>query len=199
MVKNLDILLFHGTDFFPSWLIEMVTGSRYSHVAIILDNPTYIQQSLKGVFMLESGEEPTPNAATGHVKWGVQLQWWDWILQSYPGQVYKRSLHWNVNPDDNINDKLLDAWEISKHAPYDLNVVDLLEAEFNMVFDRRGQITSEFVCSAYLTFILSKIGALPSSVQWDSFSPSNFIPGGRIDYELKKHGKAMLGPVVQIK
>jgi hypothetical protein len=200
MLTNFTILIFSGADWFPSRLIEWLTWCKYSHVAMLLEDPIYIQQSLRGKYMLESGEEPTPNVVTGKKKLGTQLQWWDWILLSYPGRVYARSFRWLVPVKSaHLDKQLAQAWNDTRTASYDLDLIDFLEAELHTVLRDKGQITREFICSAYITFILTRMGALPEKTPWDTFSPNDFADTGRIDSHLRAHGKAVLGPLVQLK
>ena len=55
-----DILLY-STSLWYSKIIEKCTGSKYSHISIILRDPVYIDPKLKGLYILESGFEKTPD------------------------------------------------------------------------------------------------------------------------------------------
>ena len=72
-----DILLFtgHKTSWLKyfSYMIEYATHSNFSHVAMVLRDPTYISPNLKGLYVWESGWEGKPDPQDGEIKLGVQL------------------------------------------------------------------------------------------------------------------------------
>ena len=63
-----DVLLFHDKSY-SLWkplslfgkLIEYFTQSSYSHVGLILKNPTWIDDKLNGVYLWQSSYEGTPD------------------------------------------------------------------------------------------------------------------------------------------
>ncbi len=68
-----DILLFDyegDNSFFQlfSYIIGKTTHSKYTHVGVILKDPTFIHPSLKGLYVWESGYEGTPDCEDGKVK-----------------------------------------------------------------------------------------------------------------------------------
>jgi hypothetical protein len=200
MIRTLDVILFSGTDWWPSKLFEWLTWSNYSHVAIGAKDPTYVDSRLVGEYIIESGEESVPGAVSGTLRWGVQIQRWDEIIQGYPGRVFVRRFSWEsaFQPEqDKIEEELARLWKDTRHSGYDTNVIDLIEARFGV--DIRGRQTKEFICSAYAACILCCIGAIPSDVDWDAFMPCDFVPGGKVDKLLSKKGMASLGPLVQLK
>ena len=72
-----DILLFTGhkkgwLKYF-SYMIEYATHSNFSHVAMVLRDPTYIDPNLKGIYLWESGWEGEPDAEDDKVKLGVKI------------------------------------------------------------------------------------------------------------------------------
>ena len=52
-----DIILFSNKKSWFSRLIEWKTQTKWSHVAIVLKDPTYINPSLQGLYIWESGAE----------------------------------------------------------------------------------------------------------------------------------------------
>ena len=63
-IKNLDtgdLLLYNSSNCFAK-IIEKLTNSNYSHISFILRDPTFIDEKLKGLFILESGSEIKPDA-----------------------------------------------------------------------------------------------------------------------------------------
>lgn len=178
-------------------MFEWLGWSHYSHVALILRDPTYIQDSLYGEYMLESGEESRPCVVGGEMAWGVQLQHWPWILTSYPGEVYVRRIQW-IHQPRGIDSMIAAAWDETKHARYDTNLIDLLEADLGRSLGGSVTKTDEFVCSMYAAYVLTKCGVLPD-VDWGTLCPRDFEEGGRIDELLRKQCVAKLGPIEQLK
>lgn len=55
-----DIILFRGNSWF-SYALEWLGRSYYSHVGMIIKNPSFIDSALPdGIYILESGWEPFP-------------------------------------------------------------------------------------------------------------------------------------------
>ena len=67
-----DIVLFSG-NYFLSHIIEYFTNSNYSHVGVILKNPNLGDAKFKGIYLLESGFENTPDPENNRIKKGVQI------------------------------------------------------------------------------------------------------------------------------
>ena len=73
-----DIILFSG-NYILSKAIEFVTDSVYSHVAVIIKNPKFIDKELEdGLYIIESGTESITDPENNRKKFGVQLK------NSYP-------------------------------------------------------------------------------------------------------------------
>ena len=93
--KTGDILLF-STNCWYSKLIEFFTHSKFSHIAIILKDPIFINPKLKGLYILESGAEKKPSPEDENKKYGVQITKLEDILNSYDtnnlGNLYYRKL-----------------------------------------------------------------------------------------------------------
>ena len=61
-------------------LIKWGTHSDFTHVAMVLKDPTFIDPELKGYYVWESNWEGTRDPQDGDVKLGVQLISFDDIL-----------------------------------------------------------------------------------------------------------------------
>ena len=59
-------------NYFSS-LIRFGTHSDYTHVGVILKDPTFINPVLKGLYVWESGYEGTPDPQDNKIKVGVQI------------------------------------------------------------------------------------------------------------------------------
>ena len=77
-LKTGDILLFDfeagGIFGIFTSLIKYFTKSKFSHVAMVLKDPTFINPSLKGYYVWESSwEDGKPDPQDGKIKLGVQI------------------------------------------------------------------------------------------------------------------------------
>ena len=86
-LKTGDILLFDyeggGSMGIFSWLIKKATKSNITHVGMVLKDPVFINPTLKGYYVWESGWEGTPDPQDGKIKLGVQIAPLSQLLDSY--------------------------------------------------------------------------------------------------------------------
>lgn len=174
-LKTGDILLFVNkpksvTMRFVDWMIRTTTHSQYTHVALVIKDPTFIHPLLKGLFAWESNWEGTPDPQDGKVKLGVQLTPIHEMLHDYKGHVYVRRLQQGQKL---ITDKKLSAiHKIVYNKPYDLHIKDWFKA-----WDRQDddpQKTDRFWCSALIAYILVELGFLPKKLDWSIVRPCDF-------------------------
>ena len=98
-LKTGDLMLFNYTKkgcfgCFTS-CIKWGTHSNYSHIAMVLRDPTYIKPELKGLYVWESSWEGTPDPQDDKLKLGVQITPLHEILEKYrdEGHVYVRQVN----------------------------------------------------------------------------------------------------------
>lgn len=168
-----DIILF-STNKWYSKIIEYFTHSIYSHIGIVLRDPVYIDPSLKGLFLLESGYEPVPSPEDGKMKYGVQISNLKDIIQRYQddqsGSLYYRKVH--CTRDAAFEYNLQQVHKLTYDKPYDFNIVDWIKAEFNIHLGNEKR-TSYFWCSALVAFTFYKLGLLPT-LDWTVVKPCAF-------------------------
>ena len=101
-----------------SWMIKSFTKSNYSHVAMVLKNPTFIHPSLTGLYVWESSYEGTPDPQDGKVKLGVQITPLGHFIDYYKkhGYVVYRKL---IGPSEYF--KLMDGKQINQNTKYILS------------------------------------------------------------------------------
>ena len=118
-----------------------------------------------------------------------------------PGHIYRRRFSWRsslkIPEQDEVESCLTKLWANTHIATYDVNPIDFIEARFDVSL--RARQTKAFVCSAYAACVYACLGAIPSDINWDTFLPRDFKPGGRIDVLLEQNGIAKLGPLELIK
>ena len=177
-LKTGDILLFDyeggGSMGIFSWLIKKATKSNITHVGMVLKDPVFINPSLKGYYVWESGWEGTPDPQDGKVKFGVQITPFEEIFQNYKkknGKIYVRRVTCPINLF--TTEKLLQIHEIVYDKIYDIIPTDWIEAAFRR--DDNPQKTSRFWCSALVGYIYTQCGCLHPGTDWSIIRPSDFV------------------------
>ncbi len=168
-----DILLFHGEGYWFSYLVEWITWSKYSHVAMVVKDPTYLDESLKGIYMIESGMEKFPDAVRHRIVEGVQIVDLAEVLKSYDGTVYVRKLTVEDGTRRNFDKILCDTWAKIKDAPYDENLWDLIRTAFDINSGNNCR-TNSFVCSALVCFLYEQMKLFSVQIKWDLITPNYF-------------------------
>lgn len=171
-----------------SWassLIKTFTQSPYSHIAMVLKDPSFIHPSLSGLFVWESNFEnvPDPQDGVDH-KFGVRITPLRDFLEVYReqgGVVAARTIEIDT---DTAGDEpffcittLEKIHDVVYNKPYDLNLTDWLKAldpEMSWV-----STTERFWCSALVGYIYKECGILTSSTQWSVMSPADFAVGSK--------------------
>ena len=173
-----DILLFDyeggGSMGIFSWLIKKATKSNITHVGMVLKDPVFINPSLKGYYVWESGWEGTPDPQDGKVKFGVQITPFEEIFQNYKkknGKIYVRRVTCPINLF--TTEKLLQIHEIVYDKIYDIIPTDWIEAAFRR--DDNPQKTSRFWCSALVGYIYTQCDCLHPGTDWSMIRPSDFV------------------------
>jgi hypothetical protein len=186
-----DILLFAGSDFWFSKVVRWWTKSQFSHVGMVLRDPTYISPELTGLYMWESGIESFADSEDHVKKLGVQITSLDELFETNPD--YKLIVYRKLNtsiPKETIERKIKDIHEVVHNRPYDINLYDFLMASANVKYvetprepskwffinwlrpDHRRNDT--YFCSALVGFIYTELGLLPSTTKWTECFPDFF-------------------------
>lgn len=175
-----DILLFHCAK---SWspfslvnqFINWATESKYSHVAMVLKNPTYIDPKLKGLYLLESSMENVGDAEDGRIKFGVQISPFHDVVNSYKGDIYVRHLY--TNRDSEFEQKLTEVHKEVHNKTYDMHdFITSFERErgYDCWKNTKVQRTDSFMCSSLIAFVYSKLGLLDTKTPWSLVYPKEF-------------------------
>jgi hypothetical protein len=164
--KKLSDLLFNAMDF----LVSAVTGSKYSHSAIIIKDPSW-RPDLKGLFIIESNWEDFKDAEDNEIKIGVELVSFKKLLEENKAaqtKLWYRKL--NCTRDTTFVEKLDKAQSIAHNRPYDLILTDWVKAMFHWHWGNVKR-NKTFFCSALVSFIYTQIGFLPADTDWTIVSP----------------------------
>ena len=186
-LKTGDILLFddRSKTCLGCWnrILKCYTHSRYSHVAMVLKDPSFIHPCLKGTFVWESSWQGTPDPQDGKVKLGVQITPLKEMIDSYGAQnVFVRKIEFDetlFSPE-----RLSEVHKIVYDKPYDIVPTDWIEALFRK--DAEPQKTDRFWCSALVGYIYTKCGILDANTDWSILRPSDFsLSGEHLDFTSK--------------
>ena len=174
-LKTGDLLLFSAhLSFNPlnifSLLIEFFTKRPYSHIGMILRDPTWIKPDLKGLYLWESSFEGTPDPQDGKIKLGVQITPIEKVLEMKQESIYVKQL--KIGREKLTIDVLTKIHKIVYEKPYDLNPIDWLEAYLRKDFSSRK--TDRFFCSAFIACIYTEAGILEPNTDWSIIRPSDF-------------------------
>ena len=175
-LKTGDLLLFDCTNTcgsgFISYLIKKVTRSNISHIGMVLKDPDFIDPSLKGYYIWESGYEGIKDPQDERIKFGVQITPFHEKYNSYKeeGRIYVRRV--NCNPLFFSNKNLTEIHKIVYNKRYDVNIIDWIEGIEHK--DREPQKTNRFWCSALVGYIYTKCGLLDPETDWSILRPSDF-------------------------
>jgi cell wall-associated NlpC family hydrolase len=177
-----DILLFNNTEsggFINglSKLIKWGTHSNYTHVAMVLKDPSFIHPSLKGLYVWESSYEGKPDPQDGKVKLGVQIAPLCELLEDYVnGDVILRKLE--GRKEFTFSDKIMEeVHSVAYNKPYDIIPSDWISALFKK--DAHPQKTDRFWCSALVGYIYTKLGILNHNTDWSILTPNDFSLSGQ--------------------
>ena len=179
-LKTGDLLLFNDNS--PGvfgWFTKMIkwgSHSNYSHIAMVLKNPTFLDKQLEGLYIWESSWEDNPDPQDGKHKLGVQITPIKEVLDAYKnGHVYVRKINtWEFSPFTNYN--LKHIHDVVYNKPYDICPVDWVEAFLKK--DINPQKTNRFFCSALVGYIYTKVGLLVPETDWSILAPNDFSLSG---------------------
>ena len=179
-MKTGDLLLFsyNGGGLFGCFTkcIKKCTHSKFSHIGMIVENPTFIDPKLKGIYVWESSWNGTPDPQDGKIKLGVQLTPITELFNEYKktnGQIYLRKVEYGENTENPFQPETLrEIHDTVYDKPYDIVPLDWIEALFRL--DTEPQKTNRFWCSALVGYIYTKCGILNSDTDWSVLRASDF-------------------------
>lgn len=166
-----DILLFSNKTFIPSRMIEYLSGSIYSHVGIILKDPTYIKPELTGLYILEStGLTDVRDSEDNVFKTGVQIRCLVDVCKEYDGAIFWRKLQCDRN--EPFYQTIANIHAEVYNKPYDFDLKDWLEGLLNIQLTDMHR-TSKFFCSAMVTYIYYRLGFVDDNTPWTIIRPKD--------------------------
>lgn len=181
-----DIVLFKGNTI-VSKILQCFGDSEYSHVGIILKNPTFINGNFQEeLYIMESSfTEDMKDSEDDIVIRGVQIHKLSEVLEKcQQGSVFARSI--NCVRDEKFNKKIVEIHDKIHGSPYDINIFDwflgslnIIDPNISILMKNHGK-TSTFWCSAMVTFILIQLKIIDENVDWTIIAPKELSSNGKI-------------------
>jgi hypothetical protein len=173
-LKTGDLILYCNGGCNPiSELIKYFTNSKYTHIAMVLKDPDFIDSPLKGYYIWESNWEGTPDPQDNDIKFGVQITPFDELYDKYKqskGSIYIRRI--NCNQDTFSKENLEKIHQTVYDKSYDYYPTDIIEALEKD--DKKPQRTDHFWCSALVGYIYTQSKILNSNTDWSIMRPCDF-------------------------
>tara|TARA_Y200000002_G_C22678245_1_gene662962 strand:+ start:1565 stop:2182 length:618 start_codon:yes stop_codon:yes gene_type:complete len=174
-LKTGDLIMFNsnpnGLFSILSNMIKIGTHSNYTHIGMILKDPSFISPSLKGLYVWESGWEGEPDPQDNKIKLGVQITPLTQMIKNFDdAQITIRKIE--CNSDTFNNDILNQIHKVVYEKPYDIMPLDWILAIFRK--DIKPQKTNRFWCSAFVGYIYTKCGILKENTDWSILRPCDF-------------------------
>lgn len=165
-----DLVLFarrRGIHLF-SRLVDWATESDYSHVGMVLVNPTFIHPSLRGTYLWQSTSTHVKNAEDDKHVFGVQLTpLADAVRANTDYTLYVRSLCAGAAA---FNPRVLARIHAAVHErPYDVVPRHWAAAALHRGGDAGDP--DSFWCSALVGYVLVKLGILSHTTNWRLLRP----------------------------
>jgi hypothetical protein len=174
-----DIIIFDGKGFISDF-IKVATNSKWTHVGIIIKNPSFIKNHEKGTYIYESDGKYEPDIEEGKKIIGVQLNDLMEKIKNYEGEVYYRKLKTNKSTKE-----LLDIFEVVHntilHKFYDWLPQDWIAAYLalhnyvklsKLLTDPRH--LDKLFCSALVAYLYTEWGFMDKDTNWDFIAPNYF-------------------------
>ena len=154
---------------FFDMLITTFSKSEYTHAAIIVKDPDFVDPPLKGLYILESGFETFPDAENNTYKVGAELEDFTKVMNSLKGSnVYYRKLV--CERDETFYNNLKKAHTELHNKPYDILPTDWLKSAVHLnIGDTQSK--NRFWCSALVAYVFVCFGFLPKDTPWTIVSP----------------------------
>ena len=150
-------------------IIKFATKSPYTHTALVLKDPIFINPTLKGLFIWESSWEGNPDPQDGKIKLGVQITPLYEVINNFSGEIYVRKL---MKGGTNINPTILDKiHSVVYDKPYDIHIKDWIEAWCRT--DSTPRKTDRFWCSALVAYFMVNFGFIDKDIDWSMIRPSD--------------------------
>lgn len=183
-----DILLFSGTGLISRG-IQAITGSPWSHVAVVFD------AGFDFICCFESTTlSDLPDLLTGKPIKGVQMVPLSQRISTYDGDL----IAWrpvDAPRDDKATTAALRVRDEFAGTPYEENRLELLRSALDrFTFKENQPDTSSLFCSELAAILWMRMGWMKEGVSPNEYTPADFAGGG-----LPINSGVSLGPLQLLK
>jgi hypothetical protein len=144
------------------WAISWFTRSPYVHVGLVVVDPPFSVP--RGTYLWECGYEACANPETGKNNLGVRLTPIAEAVPPSARNAFVRKCTLRV-PDAKLAKVHADVFL----KPYDVCISDWLLATLRL--DARPQKTDRFWCSAFVAYVLTRLGWVAEETDWSVVRP----------------------------
>lgn len=178
-----DIILCHSSgpggsdDQGLDGAIEFFTHGPWTHTAIVIKDPWWLD--MKGLFVFQSGTGPNgyPDVMNGKLG-GVTLNYLDAFLQNRKF-IFIRRLE-NFTFDDDTRNRFKKAFDIAHGKPYDRNCCSWVGVGLGSLLRCRccsrvstPTTTDTFWCSALVAYMYVQMGWFKDDLDWSAQTPQD--------------------------
>jgi hypothetical protein len=165
-----DILLYENYDSFLSSLISWYTDNSYYHCSMIINNPTFINKSYTGLYVIDCSNHQRPQYDINTT--GVSLVKYEKIIKHMKslinGKLYYRKLH--IDRTKEFYNKIESLCKSTLGKPYD----DDFRSYIGLGNYRLERRIDSFRCSSIIAYIYTMLDILPMKTKWSIIDPGDF-------------------------
>lgn len=163
-----DIVLFSGIDAY-SRLVKVGTGSRWSHVGLIVESPEH-----DFLTMLESSiREDTLDVEADKHREGVRLVSFQDRASAFDGEISIRKLQGDILTEVSLG-CLMQLMEELRGKEYERNKFELIKASSDGAFRNKVEDLSSLFCSELVAEAYQRLGLLTEDKPSNDYAPVNF-------------------------
>lgn len=192
MLDTGDLVLFSGRGF-VSWLIRWASGSKWSHIGMVVKVTDGDM-----ILLFESTTlSKVKDVVSGKVRRGVQLVSLSERIMSYDGQV---GIVFLAAPRTSEMIKaLLDFRGEVRNRPYEKSFVGLFKSLYDGCFGENKEDLTSVFCSELVAEAYQRMGVLSNEIPSDEYTPADFdIDTNKNAHKLPFINGCSLTPVVPL-
>lgn len=181
--NSLDIILYSSQNSYYRYFINLLTGKKWTHVAVIIhgkDINEIHSNFSKNIYHLdnnklyiwESNIDNQLDSEDNICKKGIRIIPFEkHIFKNCKHKIRKLKKKLNIQQINKLKEIHLDV-----HSKlYDYNIIHWLELLLGFPFTNNDiQRDNSFVCSAFIGFLFTKLELLDSNTNWNLLKPDYF-------------------------
>ncbi len=164
-LKTGDIVLFSGSGFVSS-MIKWFTGSKYSHVGLVIVDPKWDQ-----VLLWESTTLSKVKTIRGNVTQGVAIR----PLSDRVDEYDEVAIIQRIEPLREAQEKvLIELRKEFKGKDYEHDKIELFKSAYDFIGGHNEEDLSSIFCSELVAEFLQRIDDLSEEYSSNEFTPEDF-------------------------